>query len=443
MFDSLIIAPLFRDDFVAQQFSDEQLIAYLLTVEVALANVQSRLGVIPADVAETIQLAISGMKVDLAQLRESVKKSSIPTISLVSQIRHATEERYEPYIHWGATSQDIMDTALILQLRACIDYIKDLMIAVIQQFGAIAHQHRKTIMAGRTHSQQALPITFGFKVAGWIAPLLRHINRLQGLKTRLLVVQLGGAVGTLASLGNDGLAVERELAMELGLGLPEFAWHTQRDNLVEFASWLALVTGSLAKMAQDIILMAQTEIGELRESDDPSRGGSSTMPQKSNPIISELIVTAARTQAGLLSNMVQAMIHEHERATGAWQMEWLALPQMVHLTAVSLSHADFLSKNLVVDTRQMRENVANSNGMMMAEALDLALAPHLGRGESKAVIKQAVKEAVIGGKHLVDVVSKRVAVDIDWDKFRDESNYLGAAQERIDKVLNQVENLGG
>jgi len=435
MFDSLLVTPLFRDEQVAHQFADAQLIAYMLEIEVALATVQSRLGVIPAQAAEAIAKGAAALQVDVNPLREGMEKSSIPTVALIQQLRQLVGDDYGAYAHWGATSQDIMDTALVMQLRACITYLEGLMQQVIGQLAELADQHRDTLMPGRTHSQQALPITFGFKLAGWIVPLLRHVERLNELKSRLLVVQFGGAVGTLASLGHDGLAVQSGLAEELGLNVPMMAWHTQRDNLVEFAGWLSLVTGSLAKMAQDIILMAQSEVSELRESDDPSRGGSSTMPQKSNPIISEIIVAAARTNASLLGNMHQAMIQEHERATGAWQMEWLTLPQMLHLTAVSLNQADFLSKNLVVDAEQMQGNVKASNGLMMAEALNLALAPVMGRGKAKDVIKAATADAIAQNRHLVDIVQNRVEANINWDSLKDERSYLGASKTLVDRVI--------
>lgn len=443
MFNSILLAPLFNSTEIARQFSDEQFIAYMLQIEVALAQVQAELGIIPTNAVARIEQAASTLNVNLELIRDGVDKSSIPTIELVRQLREAVGKEFESYVHWGATSQDIMDTALVLQLRACIAYIESLLQRVMRNFAAMANKHRNTLMAGRTHSQQALPITFGFKVAGWIAPLLRHQQRLHQLKPRLLAIQFGGAVGTLASLGQDGIKVQEKLVQLLGLGLPDMCWHTQRDNLGEFAAWLSLVTGSLAKMAQDIILMAQSEVAEVRESDDPARGSSSTMPQKSNPIISELIIAAARTNAALLSAVHQAMIQEHERATHGWQMEWLSLPEMVTLTGAALEKALFLSTNLVVDTQQMRRNVQASNGLMLAEALDLALAPLIGRSEAKRIIKQSVAESIEHHRHLVDILREHVQADLDWDTLKDESNYLGEAQVFIDRIIKQVEEQVG
>jgi 3-carboxy-cis,cis-muconate cycloisomerase len=331
-----------------------------------------------------------------------------------------------------------MDTALILQLRASLDHIEPTLQQLIAHLAQLADRHRHTLMAGRTHSQQALPITFGLKAAGWLAPLLRHRQRLADLKPRLLVLQFGGAAGTLASLGNNGLQVQAALAGELGLGQPPIPWHTQRDNLAELAGWLSLVTGSLAKMAQDIILLAQSEVGEVRETADTARGGSSTMPQKNNPIISESLIAAARTNASLLASLHQALVQEHERATHAWQLEWLTLPQMVGLTAVALNKALFLSQNLAVNAAQMQHNLAAANGLILAEAINFALAQHMSRVEAKKLITEACRRVMAEKRHLLDIIQEETAVPLDWQTLRDEANYLGAAETFIDNILEEV-----
>ncbi len=439
-----LLTSVFTDDSVFRHFSDRAFISTSLWFELALAKVQGELGVIPDDTAKKIVHVISQMqrgrttslKIDL--LYEGMEKSSIPTIALIKQLREAIGKEHGSYVHWGATSQDVMDTVLVIQLKDLIGQIEGSLTVITTQLAKLADTHRNTIMPGRTHSQQALPISFGFKVANWLAPLIRHEQRLEELKPRLLVLQFGGAVGTLASPGNDGLKVAEKLAGELQLGLPTTPWHTQRDSLAEFAGWLSLVTGSLAKMAQDIILMAQSEVAEVLESDDPSRGGSSTMPQKRNPVISEIIIAAARQNATLLSSMHGAMIQEHERATGNWQLEWHTLPQMLHLTMTALKKAVFLGENLVVNVEQMQANVSASKGLMLAEAIDLALAPHIGRSEAKALIKASVPTVLAENRHLVDVVREQVNIDLDWDSLRDEANYLGQSNTFIDRVLAQV-----
>lgn len=439
MMNSNIFSPLLSDVDMASIFSDEQFIRNILHIEATLANVQATLGIIPAHTAQHIAQATKDLHVDIQRLQSGVDKSGIPIIDLVQQLREAVDAASSSYIHWGATSQDIMDTALVLQIRSALEHIEKQTEHLIHNLAQLADQHRATLMVGRTHSQQALPISFGLKVAGWLAPLLRQRQRLKQLKPRLLVVQLGGAVGTLASMENKGLQVRQALAHELKLSVPLMTWHTQRDILAEFANWLSLLTGSMAKMAQDIILLAQSEIAELRESDDPTRGGSSTMPQKGNPIISEVIIAAARTNAVLLSAMHQALIQEHERATGGWQIEWLNLPQMVILTAAALSKAVFLSEHLVVDRARMQLNVAASNGLILAEALDLALAPHIGRVEAKKVIKESSQTVIQKNRHLVDVVREKVNAPIDWDALKDEARYLGQANSFIDRVLNEAQ----
>lgn len=437
--DSKIYGPLFSDMAVAAIFADERFVGYLLEVEAALATVQGRLGVIPAEAAEAIAKGASALRVDFGALQAGTDEAGLPIIDLIRQLRAQVGGEAASFVHWGATTQDIMDTALVLQIRAALAVIEPTLLAVTRNLAYMADRHRHTLMAGRTHSQQALPLPFGLKVANWLAPLLRHRQRLAELKPRLLVVQLGGAAGTLASLGPAGLEVQTALAEELGLGLLLTPWHTQRDGLAEVAGWLSLISGSLAKMGQDIILLAQTEIGEMRESDDVSRGGSSTMPQKSNPIVSELIIAAARTNASLLAAMHHALIQEHERATHSWQVEWLTLPQMFGLTSTALAKARFLSENLVVNEGRMRENVAASNGLMLAEAVSFALAAHISRAEAKTLVQEAVYLALKQNRHLVDVVQEKTDVPVNWQTLRDETAYLGFSEIFINQVLNEIE----
>lgn len=437
--DSIIFGTLFGDAQIAETFSDEQFVRRLLQVEAALARVQADLEIIPAEAGQAIASQAATLQVDLERLRAGTEKSGIPVIELVRQLREEIGGQAATYVHWGATSQDIMDTALVLQLRSALRPIEERLQSLIHELAQLADRHRQTLMAGRTHSQQALPIPFGLKVAGWLAPLLRHRQRLAQLQPRLIVLQFGGAAGTLAALGESGVEVQEALATELKLGLPPIPWHTQRDNVAEMAGWLSLLSGSLAKMAQDVILLAQSEIGELRESADPSRGGSSTMPQKRNPITSEVIVAAARSNASLLASMHQALIQEQERATHGWQLEWLTLPQMLAHTAAALNKALFVSQNLVVDDARMRQNVAASRGLMMAEALSFALTPFLGRVEAKQLVREASLLAVEQERHLVDVVSEKSDAPLDWTALRDEAAYFGSSDAFIDRVLRQVE----
>jgi 3-carboxy-cis,cis-muconate cycloisomerase len=437
--DSKIFAPLFSDSDMADIFSDAQFVSMMLQVEAALAEVQGRLGVIPADAAEKIATGVSALQVDYHQMQAGTEKAGLPVIELVKQLRQQVGATAASYVHWGATTQDIMDTALVLQIREALRVIDEAMLHLIKSLAQRAEQYHSSLMAGRTHSQQALPIPFGLKVAGWLAPLLRHRERMREMKPRLLTVQFGGAAGTLAALAPSGFEIQAALADELKLAVPLLPWHTQRDNLAECAGWLSLVSGSLAKMGQDIILMAQTEVGEVRESADPSRGGSSTMPQKSNPIVSELIIAAARTNASLLSAMHQALVQEHERATHGWQMEWLALPQMFALTSAALNKSMFLSQHLVVNEERMQQNVAASNGLMLAEAVSFALTQTMSRTEAKKLVGESCQVVLAQNRHLIDVVRERTQASIDWDALKDESAYFGSAAVFIERVLQQAE----
>jgi 3-carboxy-cis,cis-muconate cycloisomerase len=333
-----------------------------------------------------------------------------------------------------------MDTACVLQLRGAIRIFGKRIREIAGHLAALAEKHRATVLAGRTHSQQALPITFGLKAAGWLAPLIRHGERLGEIQSRLLVVQFGGAAGTLAALGDKGLAVMQALADELKLGTPAMPWHGQRDCFVEFGGWLSLVTGSLGKMAQDVILMAQTEVAEVGESAEEGRGGSSTMPQKSNPITSELIVAAARMNASLLSALHNAQIQEHERGTHGWQVEWLTLPQMVTLTGGALNHAADLAKNLQVDGTAMLANISRAHDVILAEAAVFALAKAMPRPQAEELVKKACVIAVSENRPLIETVEKLAgdslrAGEVDWQALAKADNYLGETDKIIDRVL--------
>lgn len=424
----------FSDPRVAEIFSDANHVRTMLEVEAALALAQATLGLIPQAAANAIHGASKTLKPDFELLRAGIANDGFPVIELVRQLREHLPGDAASFVHFGATTQDILDTAFVLQSRAALEIMLPNLERLISQLAQLADLHRHTLMAGRTHTQQALPITFGFKVAGWLAPLLRHLERWHELKHRVLVVQFGGAVGTLAALGNRGLEVQIELARALNLNVPAMPWHTQRDGVTELANWLALVSSSLGKMAQDVLLLAQSEIGELRETSDASRGGSSTMPQKSNPIVSELILSAARMNASLLSSVHQAMLHEHERGTHGMQLEWLSLNPMFALTSGTLEKTGLLLKNIVVNETRMLENLKASNGLMLAEALTIELAKHLPKVDAKKMTAQIVQETMKSKRHLIDVARETIDLPLAWNGLT-EANYLGLSQVFIDRVL--------
>jgi 3-carboxy-cis,cis-muconate cycloisomerase len=441
--DSTIFAPLFADDEILALFTDDACVRALVEVETALARAQANVGVIPAIAAERIS-KVQAEKIDTGALSKGTIRSGFPIVALVQEVRKQAGAEAAPYVHWGATTQDIMDTACVLQVRAAIQIFKRAILELLRHLSELGERHRATVLAGRTHGQQALPITFGLKVASWMAPMIRHAERIDEISPRLLVVQCGGGAGTLAALADKGLAVSQALANEISLGVPVMPWHAQRDSIVEFAGWLSLVTGTLGKMAQDVILLAQTEVGEVAESGDQSRGGSSTMPQKSNPITSELILAAARTNASLLSALHQAQIQEHERATHGWQVEWLTLPQMMILTGGALKHALYLGENLQVDSAAMRANIARANDVILAEAAVFALARAMPRAKAEELVKTACGNAVSQGKPLIDVIKEMATLPhgaVDWEALCNPANYLGETEKIIDGVWQRAKKL--
>jgi 3-carboxy-cis,cis-muconate cycloisomerase len=446
--DSAVFGDLFSvDDCIAAEFADRRRLADLIDVEVALARAEAVAGVIPASAADAIASAAARLELDLPAIRQSVAGSGVPTIDLVRQLRIAAGPEAAAFVHRGATSQDIVDTAAILALRRATTRIEERLKETVDALIELAGRHRATVMAGRTHGQQASPITFGLKVANWLSPLPRHWQRLAALKPRLFVVQFGGAAGTLAALGDRGPAVLDALAGGLGLA-PAVPWHTQRDAIVEYGSWLAMLSGSFGKIGQDVILLAQTEVGEVLESTDASRGGSSTMPHKANPIASEMMVLAARATGALQSALQAAAVQEHERSTHGWQLEWLVLPQMVALTYGAAAHAARVARHLHVDVSRMRENIAGAGGVAMAEPIVLALAAKIAPGEAHALVRDAAIAARASREPLVAAV-RRAAIakgldgGIDWDRLADPSAHLGAANAFIDRILDDAKRTVG
>jgi 3-carboxy-cis,cis-muconate cycloisomerase len=433
-----VLDSVFADEEVADIFSERRYVAEMVAVEAALATVEARLGVIPPESGTRIAERVPSFRPNLKLIRSRMADDGVPVIELVRQLREHVGGSAGDDVHFGATTQDIMDTALVVQMRVALAALERTLDRIIGHLAALARRYRSSVMPGRTRSQQAVPIPFGLKVAGWLAPLLRHRRRLAEIRPRALAVQLGGAAGTLEPLGPRGVDVVEALATELHLSVPRLPWHTQRDTLAEVAGWLSLVTGSLAKMAQDVILLAQTEIAEVRETAEAGRGGSSTMPQKVNPVASEQIVAAARLNAALLGTMHQALIQEQERATSGWQLEWRTLPQMFELTASALRKAELLGARLHVDEARMRHNVNASNGLMLAEAISFALARTMSRQAAKALVTAACRTVQAENRHLVDVLRAQTDAPVDWEALKDEAAHFGSAQAFIDRVLAEA-----
>jgi 3-carboxy-cis,cis-muconate cycloisomerase len=440
--DSSVYGGLFTTPAMRAVFSDEARLQRMLDVEAALARAQAQLGLIPAAAAAEITANADVARFDLVAIGKDTALVGYPIVPLVKALSHACVGDAGRYVHWGATTQDIIDTALVLQLRDGLELIRKDLRDIEAALEALARRYRDTPMAGRTHAQHALPITFGFKCALWLAPLQRHSARLARLSREIAVVQFGGAVGTLASLGADGIRVMEALAKELGLNTPLIAWHVGRDGLAEGASFLGLLTGSLGKIATDIALLMQPEIGEVAEPYQEGRGGSSTMPQKRNPIACEFVLACARNVRQLVAVMLDATVQDHERATGPWHAEWIALPQAFALTAGALHHTRTMLEGLAVDPVRMRRNLDITRGMISAEAVMMALAPHIGREEAHHLVAAACQRALAPARHLLDELQEDPAITAHLRPERlvellDPASYTGLAGEFVDRVLAQ------
>ncbi|MGH7046018.1 MAG: class-II fumarase/aspartase family protein [Stellaceae bacterium] len=446
MLGSAIFADMFGTAAMRAVFGETAFLSRCAEVEAALARAQARLGILPTEAAIKITEAaetVAGRPetLDFARLKRDTENVGYPILPLVRQLAECAGEAGR-WLHWGATTQDIMDTAVVLQIRAGLDLIEADLDAARGHAADLARRYRDTPMAGRTHLQHALPVTFGYKAAIWLSALDRHAARLAQLRPRVLVAQFGGAAGTLASLGQGGeiVASRAGLARELGLGDPLITWHVARDGIAETVQWLALVAGSLAKIAFDVILMSATEFGEAAEPFITGRGSSSTMPQKRNPISCELILAGAkvlREHAGLV---LDAMVTDFERATGPWHVEWVAVPEAFGYAAGALHQSRFLLGGLIVDPARMAQNLGLTHGLIVAEAVMMGLAPLTGRNEAHDLVYDACNAAIESDRPLLDVLLETPAVagPLGAERLRaltDPTNYLGAAPAMVDHLL--------
>jgi 3-carboxy-cis,cis-muconate cycloisomerase len=431
-FDSAFLGPLLSDPETAAWLDDAAQLEAMLRFEAALARAEGRADVIPEYAAARIAEVTESLEIDPARLSEGTARDGLPVPALVTALREAVGGEEASYVHWGATSQDVMDSGLVLRLKPILDILAERLDAVGEHLAALADAERGTAMLARTRGQQATPTSFGLKAAGWLAPLQRHRARLEELRPRLEVLSFGGAAGNLSALGERGPVVEADLAEELGLHVPTMPWHVQRDALVELACWLGLVSGSLGKMAGDILMLCQNEVGELREG---AGGGSSTLPQKANPIRSEAVVTLTRHAAGLAGQMQLSAFHLHERDGVAWQLEWLALPQMILATGAALRQSRALLDGLEFDRDRMRANIDATRGLALAEAASFALSKHLGRPAAQKLVKEACREVLASGRPLIEVLQAKCDAAVDWEDLGDPAGRLGAAEAFIDRVL--------
>ncbi len=440
--DSALLGPLFATDAMRAVFSDRARIAAMLRMEAALARAEARLGLVPDALAPAIA-AIGPDAFDLPEIGDQTVLSGVPTIPFVKAVQQKLPKELEPFFHKGATTQDIADTALVLQMRAAFALIARDLDAVLDRFAELAREHRSTPCVGRTYGQHAAPLTFGYKVAVWAVGIAEAAERLPSLCERTLTASLGGPVGTLAGLGDKGPAVAEAFAEELGLAAAPIAWHSLRARMAETGAWLAILMGALAKMATDVAHLASTEVGELAEPFVPGRGGSSAMPHKRNPVSATVILSAHMAAKAHVATLLDAMAAAHERPAGAWHAEWHALPYLFGLASGSLQEARGLGDGLVVKAERMRRNIDATAGLLFADVVAARLAPSLGRERAHRLLEQAAGRVRTSGLSLPEVLrtdpelSRDVPAEILASAF-DPTPAVDAAAPWVDRALDEI-----
>jgi 3-carboxy-cis,cis-muconate cycloisomerase len=438
LFDAYFTA---RD--MREVFCDQGRVQAMLDFEAALARAEARVGLIPSSAVAPIATACDAGLYDFAALGEAIAtagNSAIPLVKALGKQIASSDAEAERYVHLGATSQDVMDSGLVLQLRQALALIESDLATLAASLAAQAQRYAATPLAGRTWLQHATPVTLGMKIAGWLGAVTRSRQRLQELKPRLLVLQFGGASGTLAALGEQAPPIAKALAEELQLTLPEQPWHTQRDRIVEFGAVLGLIAGSLGKFGRDISLLMQTEAAEVFEPAAPGKGGSSTMPHKRNPVGAAVLIGAATRVPGLVSTLFSAMPQEHERSLGLWHAEWETLPEICCLVSGALQQARLLADGLEVDAARMARNLELTQGLVLAEAVSIVLAQRVGRDTAHHLLEQCCKRAVAEQRHLRAVLADEPQVTAELsgaelDDLLNPAHYLGQAQVWVERAV--------
>ena len=441
--DSRIFQGIFSSDAMRQVWSDENRTQKYLDIERALAIVQGRLGLIPQAAADEIVSHCHLDQIDLGLLRQQTERIGYPILGVVSQLNKLCRDGLGEYCHWGATTQDITDTATVLQIREALQIVDDELAAISAALATLARDHRLTPMIGRSNLQQAIPVTFGYKMAGLLSAIERHRQRLAQLRPRVLVGEFAGAAGTLASLQTGAMDTQAGLCAELGLGQPLIAWHTIRDNIAEVGAVLGLIGGTLGKLSMDVKLMMQTEVAEVFEPYHHGRGSSSTMPQKRNPISSCYIHAAISVVRQHAAALMDAMVADHERSTGPWEIEWIVLPEAFCLMAGALKQSIAVVQGLEVDPAAMRRNIDMTRGLVMSEAVMMGLGRHLGREYAHDLVYDLCREAALKNLPLIDLLVAHPEINRHVDRaaleaMLDPANYLGQSGVMVDRVLAQM-----
>jgi 3-carboxy-cis,cis-muconate cycloisomerase len=437
-----LLDPLFRGPIVVL-FNDDHRLQRMLDFEAALSRAEAKAGVIPAAAVPPVEAKCRAELFDfraLASAALSAGNLAIPMVKHLTSLVASEDPAAARYVHWGATSQDVIDTGLVLQLREAFDWMEPQLHALGEAIANLADRHRETLMVARTLLQQALPTTFGLKAAGWLDAVARHLTRLREIRGRDLTLQFGGAAGTLAALREKGIAVASALAHELKLPQPDAPWHSHRDRFAEIAAVFGLLAGTLGKIARDVALLMQTEVGEVREPSSNERGRSSAMPHKHNPVGSVVALAAATRLPGLVSAMLAAMTLDHERGVGGWHAEWETLADIVTLTGGSLLQMSSVVSEMHIDSDAMTKNLLRTHGQIMAEAVAMGLAERLGRADAHLIVEQACAKAAADGTELraalvsdVRVSQALPAGDLEW--LLSPRNYLGSSEKLIDRIL--------
>ncbi|MDB5618619.1 3-carboxy-cis,cis-muconate cycloisomerase [Tardiphaga sp.] len=440
---SPLLAPLLSSPAMRDVCDDLATLQHMLDFEAALARAEAATGVIPASAVPAIEAACRAERFDLAELADAAPRSgnlAIPLVKMLTAEVAKTDKDAARYVHWGATSQDVIDTATMLGLRAAIDALLADLDRAIAGFARLAQTHRDTAVVARTWLQHALPMPFGLKLAEYAAALHRTRLRLRRLCQDGLALQFGGAAGTLAALGDKGLVVADALAQELNLPLPDAPWHTHRDRIAEIASVMAILCGTTGKIARDVSLMMQTDVGEAFEPSGAGRGGSSTMPHKRNPVASAIALSAATMAPNLAATIFAAQVQDHERSAGPWHAEWPTLPTLLLVTSGALAAIVDIAEGLEVDAIRMLLNLDATHGLIMAEAVTFALAEKLGKSDAHHLVEAATKKAVADKRHLRDVLTGdvRVTAQLGAEKIAklfEPMAYQGVSQALIDRLL--------
>jgi 3-carboxy-cis,cis-muconate cycloisomerase len=444
---SPLLAPMLSSAAMRDVCDDATYLQHMLDFEAALARAEAATGVVPASAADPITKACRSESFDLNALAEAATRSgnlAIPLVKALTASVASADADAARYVHWGATSQDVIDTAAMLTLRAAIDALLADLDRAIAGFAKLARQHRATAMVARTWLQHALPMPFGLKLAEYAAALHRSRTRLQRTRRETLALQFGGAAGTLAALGDNGWRVAEKLAQELELPLPDAPWHTHRDRMAEAASVLAILTGTCGKIARDVSLMMQTDVAEAFEPSGEGRGGSSTMPHKRNPVAAATALAAATMAPNLAATMFAAQVQDHERSAGPWHAEWPTLPMLLLVTSGALAAVVDMAEGLEVDAKRMRVNLDATHGLIMAESVTMKLAEKIGKSEAHHLMEAASKKAGAEKKDLRDVLTQdpKVTAHLDAGKIAglfEPMAYQGVSQALIDRLLASLD----